>query len=138
MIFKKLFRKTIRFSVLMLAVACSACGRKQAAETDQSQQSSSSSGMAKVTFVELGSVNCVPCRMMVPVMKQVEENFSGQVKVVFYDVWTKEGQPAGQYYRIRAIPTQVFLDPQGREFYRHEGYFPYDELVKVLRMQGVK
>ncbi len=128
-------RTAIISGILSAALAIfSSCGKKQGSAA----ASPPVSGGVKVTFIELGSVNCVPCRMMVPVMKQVEENFSGQVKVVFYDVWTKEGQPAGQYYRIRAIPTQVFLDSQGREFYRHEGYFPYDELVKVLRMQGVK
>ena len=43
-----------------------------------------------VTFVELGSVNCIPCRMMQPVMKAIEEKYGPQIKVVFYDVWTRE------------------------------------------------
>ena len=93
---------------------------------------------AKVTFIELGSVKCVPCKMMQPVMKQVEEKYPDQVKVVFYDVWTKLGEPFGQAYNIRVIPTQVFLDSKGNEYARHEGYFPYEELLKVLEEQGVK
>lgn len=44
----------------------------------------------KVTFVELGSVNCIPCKAMQPVMKSIEEKYGEQVKVVFYDVWTKD------------------------------------------------
>ncbi|MEI7942182.1 MAG: thioredoxin family protein [Candidatus Riflemargulisbacteria bacterium] len=92
----------------------------------------------KVTFIELGSVNCVPCKMMQPVMKQVEEKYRGQVKVVFYDVWTNIGRPFGQVYGIRVIPTQVFLDASGKEYFRHEGFFPYEELVKVLEQQGIK
>jgi len=91
-----------------------------------------------VTFIELGSVNCIPCKMMQPVMKKVEAEFNGQVKVIFYDVWTKMGEPYGQQYGIRAIPTQVFLDAEGKEFYRHQGYFPYEELVKILEKKGVK
>ena len=71
-------------------------------------------------------------------MKQVEEKFKDQVAVLFYDVWTPEGQPYGQQYGIRAIPTQVFLDSGGKEYYRHEGFFPYEELVKVLEQKGVK
>ncbi|UCF86051.1 MAG: hypothetical protein JSV50_10580, partial [Desulfobacteraceae bacterium] len=27
----------------------------------------------KVTFIELGSVNCIPCKKMQPIMKQIEE-----------------------------------------------------------------
>ena len=41
----------------------------------------------KVTFVELGSVNCIPCKQMQPIMKSVEEKYGDQVKVIFYDVW---------------------------------------------------
>ncbi|OIO73717.1 MAG: hypothetical protein AUJ85_07310 [Elusimicrobia bacterium CG1_02_37_114] len=92
----------------------------------------------KVTFVELGSVGCIPCKMMQPIMKEIEEEYGDQVKVIFYDVWTEEGKPYAQKYRIRLIPTQVFLDKDGNEYYRHEGYFPKDELVKVLRMKGVE
>lgn len=91
----------------------------------------------KVTFIELGSVNCIPCRMMQPIMKEIEKEYKNQVKVVFYDVWTPEGQPYAVKYRIRVIPTQVFLDKDGKEYFRHEGFFPKDELVKVLKKKGV-
>jgi len=92
----------------------------------------------KVTFVELGSVNCVPCKMMQPIMKEIEEEYKDEVKVVFHDVWTPAGKPYAQKYRIRLIPTQVFLDKNGKEYFRHEGYFPKKDLVKVLRQKGVK
>lgn len=92
----------------------------------------------KVTFIELGSVRCIPCKMMQPVMKSVEEKYGSQVKVVFYDVWTEAGAPYGQKYGINAIPTQVFLDKGGKEYFRHEGFFPEEELIKVLKQKGVK
>jgi len=92
----------------------------------------------KVTFIELGSVNCVPCRMMQPVMKKIEEKYGNQVKVVFYDVWTQKDAQKAYEYGIRVIPTQVFLDSSGKEYLRHEGYFPFEELEKILRIKGVK
>lgn len=91
-----------------------------------------------VTFVELGSVRCIPCKMMQPIMKDIEKDYAGQVKVVFHDVWTPEGEPFAQTYKIRVIPTQVFLDKEGKEYFRHEGFFPKEELVKVLKQKGVK
>jgi len=93
---------------------------------------------ASVTFVELGSVNCVPCKMMQPVMKDIESKYKGQVKVIFYDVWKEENRLYAEKYKIRAIPTQVFLDKNGREFFRHEGFYPTEEIVKVLSKQGIK
>lgn len=90
----------------------------------------------KVTFLELGSVGCKPCEAMVPVMQAVRERFSGQVEVVFHDV-RRDPAMAGQY-RVRLIPTQVFLLPDGREFFRHEGFFPLEEVEKVLAGMGVR
>lgn len=92
----------------------------------------------KVTFVELGSKNCIPCKMMQKVMDAVEKEYGDQVNVVFHDVWTDEGKVYGEKYGIRAIPTQVFLDKNGKEYFRHEGFFPKDELIKVLETGGVK
>jgi thioredoxin 1 len=90
------------------------------------------------TLVELGSVNCIPCKAMQPVMKAVEKEYGGRVKVVFYDVWTPEGRPYAEKYQIRAIPTQVFLDQDGKEFFRHMGFFSKEEIAKVLKQQGVQ
>lgn len=92
----------------------------------------------KVTFIELGSIGCVPCKMMVPIMKEIEKEYGDQVEVIFYDVKTSEGKPYAEKYKISLIPTQVFLDMNGNEYFRHEGFFPKDELVKVLKIQGVE
>ena len=92
----------------------------------------------KVTFIELGSVRCIPCQQMQSVMKSIETKYSKEVKVDFYDVWTEAGKPWGVKYDIEAIPTQVFLDETGKEYYRHVGFFPEGELVKVLQQKGVK
>ena len=92
----------------------------------------------KVTFIELGSVRCIPCIMMQAVMREIEEEFGDQVRIIFYDVWTPEGKPYGAKYRIRLIPTQVFLDSDGKEYFRHEGFFAKEELAKVLQMKGAR
>ena len=94
-------------------------------------------GVLKVTFVELGSVNCIPCRMMQPVMEKVEKTYPGQVKVVFHDVWTDKGRAEGYKFGVRVIPTQVFLDKNGKEYFRHEGFFPFEEVDKILKQKGV-
>lgn len=93
---------------------------------------------AKVTFVELGSVNCIPCKQMQPVMKAVEEKYGEQVKIVFYDVWKDDQKHIANDYKIQLIPTQVFLDADGKEFYRHEGFFPEEEIHTLLQSRGLK
>ena len=92
----------------------------------------------KVTFIELGSVKCIPCKEMQPVMKSIEKKYGSQVKVIFHDVWTTAGKEAAKQFVFDVIPTQIFLDKAGKEYFRHEGFFPEKELVKVLRQKGVK
>ena len=93
---------------------------------------------AMVTFVELGSLNCIPCRMMQPVMEKVQHKYGSRVKVIFYDVWTPAGRPYAQQYGIQAIPTQIFLDKNGREYFRHQGFLSFENVEDVLRKGGIK
>ena len=92
----------------------------------------------KVTFIELGSVRCIPCRQMEPVLDSIRAKYPNDVKVIFYDVWTEKGKPFARKYNIRLIPTQVFLDKEGKEYFRHTGYFPEKEVEKILKQKGVK
>jgi thioredoxin 1 len=91
-----------------------------------------------VTFVELGSVKCVPCRQMQPVMASVEKKYGEQIVVIFHDVWKPDQRQYAEQYGVRIIPTQVFLDKDGIEFHRHEGFFPETEIDKLLQKRGLK
>lgn len=121
--------------VLILMINTLSTNYAQNAQQDKQKKNATK---YKVTFIELGSVRCIPCQQMQSVMKSIEKKYTSQVKVVFHDVWTPEGKPFGKQYGIEAIPTQVFLDENGKEFSRHVGYFSEEELVKVLKTKGVK
>lgn len=126
--------------ILLIGIFTSSCAQNNAKDTKQNTAliEKMDSTKYKVTFIELGSVRCLPCQQMQPVMNSIEEKYTNQVNVVFHDVWTPEGKPYGQKYGITAIPTQVFLDENGNEFFRHEGFFAEDEIVKVLKTKNVK
>ena len=128
-------RRTFCAVLLLLtaAVFVVSCGPRDSRKT---ATDGTPSGDAKITFIELGSVTCIPCKQMKPVMESIEKRYAGQVKVVFHDVW-KDKRPAEQY-KIRLIPTQVFLDKNGTELMRHEGFFAEAEIDKFLASQGVK
>lgn len=103
-------------------------------ETKAADKTTAKSKAPSVTFVEIGAARCIPCKMMQPIMKEIAEEYKGQVKVVFHDVWTQQGRIDAEKYSIRVIPTQVFLDVNGKEYYRHEGYFPKEVVgYKLVR-----
>lgn len=121
-------------SLLFITISCNSQPKPVAAD----KSSENKEIKYKVTFIELGSVRCIPCQQMQPVMKSIKEKYAGQVNVVFYDVWTEAGAPYAKQYNIEAIPTQVFLDKDGKEYFRHVGFFPEEELIKILNQKGVK
>ncbi len=92
----------------------------------------------KITFIELGSVNCIPCKKMQPIMKSIENKYGSQIKVIFYDVWKAEHKDKAKQYKIRLIPTQVFLNEKGDEIHRHEGFYPEEDIDKFLQSKGLK
>ena len=130
------FLLCIGLLVVSLQGACANDESQKDSKT--TKQEEKKAGSIKVTFIELGSVRCIPCKKMQPIMDEIKKEYKGQVNVVFYDVWTPEGKPYAYKYKIRLIPTQVFLDKDGKEYFRHQGFFPKEELVKVLKQKGVK
>ena len=88
-----------------------------------------------VTMVDLGANQCIPCKMMVPVMENVEKKYKGKAAIIFVDVW-KDKTPAKRF-GIRAIPTQIFFDKQGKEIYRHAGFMGEAESDRIFKKMGV-
>ena len=123
------------FILMLILLSLLGCSRTP---TRSSQRSSAAEVPPKVTFVELGSVKCIPCIKMQLLMREIEQEYGDQVAILFYDVWTEAGKPYGRQYGIRVIPTQIFLDQNGNEYFRHEGYFPKEDLIQVLRLKGIK
>ena len=123
-------------SVIVIAVLMLSCGKndvKLVANNESGNQVVDDD--YKIEFVELGSVKCIPCKKMQPIMKSIEKKYGGQVKVTFYDVWVDDA-PAKKF-GIELIPTQVFLDAKGNEIMRHQGFFAEEEIDKFLQSQGL-
>ncbi len=131
----KFTKKLLIFSVLFITSLSFACAKDTERKTNEKVKEQSN---YLVTFVELGSVKCIPCKKMQPIMEAIEKEYKGQVNVVFHDVWTSKGKPFAKKFKIRLIPTQVFLDKEGKEYFRHEGFFPKEDLVKILKQKGIK
>jgi thioredoxin 1 len=89
----------------------------------------------KAVMLELGSVGCIPCEQMKPVMAKLSDTYKGKLEVLFIDV--RRDRESAQKFGVYMIPTQVFLDPSGREFHRHVGYYAYEEIVPVLKKAGI-
>jgi thioredoxin 1 len=124
---KKILFLAVFMTLLAQAEFC------RASEVDNVLSKANKDG--KIVMLELGSVGCIPCEQMKPVMEKLRKYYGGQLEVFFVDV-RKYREAAGRY-GIYTIPTQVFIDKKGKEFSRHIGYFPYEEIVPVLKKAGL-
>lgn len=86
-------------------------------------------------MLELGSVGCKPCAYMAPIIDSLEKELAGKVVVKFYDVI--ENQAIAEQYKVMTIPTQVFLDAEGKELFRHIGVFEKAEILAKLKELGM-
>ena len=132
--------KTYFYLFIISLLLLGACGRQDAKQETQAGNNTAAGDNIikfsyKIEFIELGSEKCIPCRQMIPVMSSIEKKYKGLVKVTFYDVW-KDGAPAAKY-NLELIPTQVFVDPDGKELSRHQGFYAEEEIDKFLQSQGV-
>lgn len=89
-----------------------------------------------VTMVDLGAKKCIPCKMMAPIMEELEKEYKDRAAIIFIDVW--ENPKAGQQFGIKLIPTQIFYNAEGKEVLRHEGFFDKASIVAELQKLGVK
>ena len=120
--------------VILLFLILTGCNKTDNT-SGESNVSDSTNAVYKVTMIELGSDRCIPCQMTQPVLQEISNQYLGKVRVLFYDVWTTDGRPYAQQYHVNAIPTQVFLDSGGNEYFRHIGFFPKEEVEKIIRQK---
>jgi thioredoxin 1 len=125
----KLLRTTL--SVLIGILLLSGCS--QANDVDSVLAQATKDG--KVVMLELGSVGCIPCEQMKPVMDKLRSGYQDKLEVYFVDV--RRDNASGRRFGVHMIPTQVFLDKTGKEFHRHIGFYAYDEITPVLKKAGL-
>lgn len=85
-------------------------------------------------LVDLGASKCIPCKMMAPILEELEKEYKGKMEVVFIDVWQNPDE--GRKYKIRVIPTQIFYSPEGKELFRHEGFYAKDDILAKWKELG--
>ena len=89
----------------------------------------------RVTLLDLGADRCVPCKMMAPILKDLQKAYAGRADIIFIDVWKNKSQ--AKKYGIRAIPTQIFYNEKGEEVRRHTGFMDKKTIVEHLSKLGV-
>jgi thioredoxin 1 len=88
-----------------------------------------------VTMVDLGATECIPCKMMAPILEKLKKEYAGRVALIFLDV--KKDPSLIKRYGISAIPTQIFFDKDGKGVLRHRGFMSEKAIVEQFKKMGI-
>ncbi|MCE5341032.1 MAG: thioredoxin fold domain-containing protein [Planctomycetaceae bacterium] len=117
-----------------IEVSSSWVGAQAASIKDNPVDKARASGNPSV--VDFGATGCRPCDMMTPVLANLKEKYAGKANILFVHV--KEEEVLASRYGIQSIPVQVFFDKDGKEVFRHTGFYPQVDIEKKLTEMGVK
>jgi thioredoxin 1 len=95
--------------------------------TDQTFAAETKEG---VVLVDFWAPWCGPCRMIAPVLEEVDQEMGDKVKVVKVNV--DENQETAAKYGIMSIPT-LLVFKNGEAVDKVVGYQPKEALVQLLQ-----
>jgi thioredoxin 1 len=125
----------IAIVVVLAAAVVAVIVMKKGGASALSQQPTSTSATPLPRLVDLGSTTCIPCKMMAPILEELKKEYAGRMQVEFINVY--ENPDAAKPFGIKLIPTQVFIDANGKELWRHEGFISKQDILAKWQELGV-
>lgn len=89
----------------------------------------------KPVMVDFGSTGCVPCKMMEPILEDLKNNYYDKFETIFINV--SKDLESTREFSINVIPTQIFFDSDGKELFRHIGFFSKEDILKTFTSYGI-
>jgi thioredoxin 1 len=86
-------------------------------------------------LLEFGRGWCKPCKYMKPILDDMTKVYGSKAIITTVDMDVNAGLV--REFKIRLMPTQVFITPDGKEFYRNEGTMEREQIVQIFEKMGL-
>jgi thioredoxin 1 len=86
-------------------------------------------------LLEFGRGWCIPCKYMKPILEDTSKAYAGKAIVMTVDM--DANKDLVRNFNVRMMPTQVFLTPDGKEFFRNEGTLEREQIAQVFAKMGL-
>jgi thioredoxin 1 len=124
-------------SIMLLAAFITLCGAYVALCSAAEPRVNLQALLAKKVpiLLEFGSNCCSPCNYSKQALDDLAAAYGGKAVVAGVDVAVNKD--LARDFKIRLTPTQVFITPDGKEFFRKEGNLPPDQIIQVFSKMGI-
>ncbi len=87
----------------------------------------------ELSLIELGGKGCIPCMRMDTVLLELGQIHKSKVNIKTFRVTNDKGKTIAKYFGINTIPTQIIMDKNGVEIFRHTGFLSTDKLDDLIK-----
>jgi len=118
----------------LIAILVGSTSQSYAAEPRINLQALTAKGVP--ILLEFGRGWCIPCKYMKPILEDMARAYGPRAIVTTVDM--DANKDLVRNFRIRMMPTQVFLAPDGKEVFRNEGTMEREQIAQVFNKMGVQ
>lgn len=76
---------------------------------------------------------CGPCKMVAPILEELSEEYKGKLKI--YKVDTESEEELSAVFRIRSIPSMLFIPKGGGQPMMQAGALPKSALKEIIEKE---
>lgn len=80
-------------------------------------------------LVDFFATWCGPCKMLMPVLKEVKDNMGERITILKIDV--DKNQELAAQFQVRSVPTMVLFQ-NGKQIWRQSGMLTKEEIIKTI------
>lgn len=83
-------------------------------------------------LVDFSAEWCGPCKMMAPILSELNQLMAGKVRIIKIDV--DHNPEASQSFHITGVPTLILFHA-GKQLWRQSGVVPAHQLKQIIQQQ---
>lgn len=87
--------------------------------------------MQKVKLVKFGASWCRPCKMLDPILKELEQELT-EVEFIYYDIETDVGKAKSEELEVMSVPT-VFIYKNNEIVDKFTGFLPKPVIMDKIK-----
>ncbi len=88
-------------------------------------------------LIDFGREDCFACAEVAPILEELKSEYEGRLRVEYVEVAGEENRATAARFDVCMLPTQLFVDRDGKVVFRHEGFYSKKEMLAAFSDRDV-